>query len=206
MPKLGIFSSSAEQICSLLPGIYKMTPFIHSHKIFSFPIPVVGKIHSRTDWDMLLHNTYTSLWDCKELSSSWSLLILVCLFFWPRHRVCGILVPQGWNPHTLEWKHKIFTTGLPVKGHYSFFFLDFPLVLLQCCKLVILALIYWAFTLSEGVYKFSHLIHRIHWRVEMSVIIWKPRLRGSVSPRSLGFYGVEPECIPRAFWPHSLSS
>ena len=125
MPKLGIFSSSVEQICFLLPGIYKMTPIIHSHKISSFPIPVVGKTHSRIDWDMLLHNTYISLWDCKELLSLWSLLILVCLFFWLRHRACGILVPQGWNPHALEWKHRIFTTWLPGNGHYSFFFFRF---------------------------------------------------------------------------------
>lgn len=49
--------------------------------------------------------------------------------------------------------------------------------MLQYCKLIILALIYWVFTLSEGVSKFSHLIHTTHWRVEISVTVWKPRLR-----------------------------
>ena len=38
------------------------------------------------------------------------------LFFWPGHAACGILVPwPGSNPHSLQWKRRVLTTGPPGK-------------------------------------------------------------------------------------------
>ena len=40
--------------------------------------------------------------------------VLFCfvLFFWPHFSACRILVPQGWNPCPLQWKHG-FTREVP---------------------------------------------------------------------------------------------
>lgn len=39
------------------------------------------------------------------------------LFFWPGLKACGILVPdQEQNPHPLQQKHMVITTGPPAKS------------------------------------------------------------------------------------------
>ena len=43
------------------------------------------------------------------------------LFSWSNCGTCGILVPQRMNPHPLQWKHGVLTTGPPGKSLSTIF-------------------------------------------------------------------------------------